>query len=142
MDIEVRLAKKGDIDIIHGILEEIQPCDIKQRARRFDQAIDSNFSTYLVAVSGEKVIGFVNIWHIPDIVDGGILGIILDCYVSKEHRHRGVGKMLMNSANEIWKKIGVNKSFGWMNPNNKNAISLLKKLGYSTESLMLEKNMG
>ena len=114
MDIEVRLAEKRDHEIIHGILEEIQHCEISQRALRLAEALDSNFSSYLVAVSGGKVIGFLNIWHLPDIVDGGHMGIVLDCYVSADYRNRGVGKMLVNSALDMGKKYGIIKYYGWM----------------------------
>jgi RimJ/RimL family protein N-acetyltransferase len=92
-----------------------------------------------VAVSASKVIGFLNIWRLPDIVDGGYLGIILDCYVSTSARKQGVGKMLMSSALELGKKFGVNKYYGWVAPDNKAAVALLKKSGFVTESLMLEK---
>jgi len=139
MNVEVRLAKKGDLGIIHGILEEIQPCDISARLQKYELAIDSKFSTYLVAVSEEKVIGFLNVWHIPDVVDGGMLGIILDCYVSKESRHMGVGRMLLGSAIEVCKRNNVNKICGWIAPDNKSAISLMKSFGFSSESLLLEK---
>ena len=141
MDIEVRLAEKRDLEIIHGILEEIQHCDLNQRSRRLTEALDSNFSTYLVAVSAGKVIGFLNVWHLPDLVDGSYLGIVLDMYVSAEFRNRGVGKMLANSALEVGKKYPVNKYYGWVDPNNKPAISLLRKFGFVTESLMLEKRV-
>jgi ribosomal protein S18 acetylase RimI-like enzyme len=139
MDIEVRLAEKRDLEIMHGILEEIQHCDMNLRAKNLSEALDSHFSSYLVAVSGGQVIGLLNIWRLPDLVDGGYVGIILDVYVSTKVRHRGVGKMLINSALELGKKAGVSKYYGWMAPNNTAAISMLKKLGFSTESLMLEK---
>jgi GNAT superfamily N-acetyltransferase len=139
VNIEVRLAEPRDLEIIHGILEEIQPCEISMRAKRLTEALDSTLSSYLVAVSASKVIGFLNIWRLPDIVDGGYLGIILDCYVSTSARKQGVGKMLMSSALELGKKIGVNKYYGWVAPDNKAAVALLKKSGFVTESLMLEK---
>jgi GNAT superfamily N-acetyltransferase len=139
MDIEVRLAEKRDSDIIHGILQEIQNCEVDSRARRLTEALDSNFSSYLVAVSSGKVIGFLNIWHLPDIVDGGLMGIVLDCYVSADFRNRGVGKMLVTSALDLGKKLGINKYYGWMDPKNKAAVSLLRRFGFSNESLMLEK---
>ena len=141
MDIEVRLAEKRDLEIIHGILEEIQKCDLGLRSHRLSEALDSHFSIYLVAVSAGKVIGFLNIWHLPDLVDGGYLGIVLDIYVSAEYRNRGVGKMLMSSALELGKKNSVNKYYGWVDPKNKSAISLLRKFGFVTESLMLEKRL-
>jgi GNAT superfamily N-acetyltransferase len=139
MDIEVRLAEQRDLEIIHDILEEIQPSSIKDRAQRLTEALDSTFSSYLVAVSAGKVIGFLNIWHLPDIVDGGRMGIVLDCYVSTDYRRQGVGEMLLNSGLELGKKYGINKYYGWISPKNKAAVALLKKFGFTTESLMLEK---
>jgi RimJ/RimL family protein N-acetyltransferase len=139
MDIEVRLAEKRDLDIIHGILEEIQHAGLSARAQRMNEALDSRFASYLVGVSSGKVIGFLNLWHLPDLVDGGYLGIILDCYVSAEFRGQGVGSMLISSALELGKKSGINKFYGWMSPKNQAAIALLKKFGFSTETLMLEK---
>jgi ribosomal protein S18 acetylase RimI-like enzyme len=139
MDIEVRLAEKRDLDIIHGILDEIQRADLGARAQRMTEALDSRFASYLVAVSGGKVIGFLNLWRLPDLVDGSHLGIILDCYVSAEFRKRGVGSMLTGSALELGKKHGINKFYGWMKPANKAAIALFKKFGFSTETLILEK---
>jgi len=139
MDIEVRLAGDNDLKIIHEILEEIQECKIEKRVQRFKEALASNLSTFLVAVANGKVIGYLNIWHLPDLVDGGVLCILLDCYVSGEFRHRGVGKMLLEGAMEEGEKHNVNKYYGWMDFENKPAISLLKKHGFSTESLMLEK---
>jgi GNAT superfamily N-acetyltransferase len=139
MDIEVRLAGENDLGIIHEILSEIQKCEKKHRAGRLKEALDSDFSTYLVAVTGDRGIGYLNIWYLPDLVDGGKLGIILDCYVLGEFRRRGVGKMLMEAAMEMGKKQNVNKYFGWTDPGNKTAIGLLKQYGFSTESLMLEK---
>jgi RimJ/RimL family protein N-acetyltransferase len=47
--------------------------------------------------------------------------------------------MLLSSGLEKGRKLKVNKFYGWMAPDNKAAIALLKKFGFSTESLMLEK---
>lgn len=139
MHIEVRLANKNDMEIIHDILSEIVECDINLRRERFLEALESPCSSYLVAVSEGKVLGFLNIWHIPDIVDGGVIGIILDCYVLGEYRSRGVGKMLVESALDMGDKFKVDKYFAWVDPGNKPAVMLLKKFGFSSESLMLEK---
>jgi GNAT superfamily N-acetyltransferase len=139
MDIEVRLAGENDLDIINDILREIQECDADERGARFREALASNFSTYLLAVTDSRVIGFLNIWHLPDLVDGGFLGIILDCYVKGEYRRRGVGKMLLEAALDVGEKNKVSKYYVWIDPGNKSAVTLLKKSGFCAESLMLER---
>jgi ribosomal protein S18 acetylase RimI-like enzyme len=139
MDIEVRLAGKNDLKIIHEILGEIQGCRMEKRAKRFEEALNSNLSTYLVAITEGKVVGYLNTWQLPDLVDGEVLCILLDCYVSREFRRRGVGRMLLDGAMEEAEKHNANKYYVWMDFENKSAISLLKKHGFSTESLMLEK---
>jgi len=139
MDIEVRLAGKDDIDKIHNILDEIQGCEIDERGRRYNEALDSRFSNFLVAVTDSKVIGYLNLWNLPDMVDGEYLGIILDCYVSRQYRNMGVGRMLLDASMDLGKKLKINKYYGWMCPDNRAAITLLKRSGFSIESLMLEK---
>lgn len=139
MDIEVRLAGKEDVDKIHDILEEIQGCEIEQRGKRFTEALNSGFSHYLVAVTDDKIIGYLNLWNLPDLVDGEYLGIILDCYVSAKYRNRGVGRMLIDASMDLGNKLNINKFYGWMDPDNRAAITLLKRCGFATSSLMLEK---
>jgi len=141
MHIEVRLADKNDIEIIHEILSEMVECDLEVRRERFREALESPCSSYLVAVSGGRVLGFLNIWYIPDIVDGGIVGIILDCYVLGEYRSRGVAKMLVESALDMGDNFKINKYFAWVDPGNKPAVTLLRKFGFASESLMLEKRV-
>jgi len=139
MDVEVRLAGKDDIDNIHNILDEIQGCEREERQQRFDEALNSRFSHFLVAVCDEKIVGYLNLWSLPDLVDGEFLGIILDCYVSGKYRNRGVGRMLIDASMDLGNKFNINKFYGWMGPDNRAAITLLKRCGFSTESLMLEK---
>lgn len=139
MDIEVRLAGKEDIDKIHRILDEIQGCEFDHRGKRFEEALNTRFSHFLVAVTDSKVIGYLNLWNLPDLVDGRYLGIILDCYVSQMYRNMGVGRMLIDASMELGAKLEINKYYGWMGPDNRAAITLLKRCGFSTESLMLEK---
>ncbi len=139
MDIEVRLAGKGDIDKIHDILDEIQGCDMANRDDRFKEALKSGFSHFLIAVTDGKIIGYLNLWNLPDLVDGQYLGIVLDCYVSGKYRSRGVGRMLLDATMELGNELNINKFYGWMDPDNRAAIKLLKRCGFSTSSLMLEK---
>jgi ribosomal protein S18 acetylase RimI-like enzyme len=138
MDIEVRLAEKSDLDIIHEILNELHSCDFEKRKKQFANAVKSGCSDYLLAISEKKVIGYLNIWHLPDIVDGGGLGLLMDIYVAPEYRSHGVGALLTESAIDIGKKKGVDKFFAWMNPDNGAAFALLKKLGFASQSLMME----
>ncbi|MEE9553397.1 MAG: GNAT family N-acetyltransferase [candidate division Zixibacteria bacterium] len=140
MDIEVRLAGKEDTDKIHSILEEIQGCEQDLRGKRFTEALNSNFSHFLIAVTDDKIIGYLNLWNLPDLVDGEFLGIILDCYVSGKYRSRGVGRMLLDACMDLGHKLKINKFYGWMDPDNRPAITLLKRCGFATSSLMLEKN--
>ncbi|UCC79786.1 MAG: GNAT family N-acetyltransferase [Candidatus Zixiibacteriota bacterium] len=139
MHIEVRLADKGDIEKLHEIIAELDECEIGSRDRRFKEALGSGLSSYLVATCEGKAVGFINLWCIPDMVDGGLIGIILDCYVLGEYRSRGVGKMLMEAVMDFGNQRKVNKYFSWVDPGNKPAISLLKKFGFGAGSLMLEK---
>ncbi len=139
MNIEVRLAGKEDLNVINEFLNEIEDCDYDIRGRKFIEALESDLAYYFLAVSESEIIGILNLWYLPDAVDGGVIGIILDVYISGEFRNRGVSKMLMESAMEIGEKLGIDKYFCWMAPENEAAIGLFKHFGFSRESLMLEK---
>ena len=139
MNIEVRTAGKGDDEVLHDILQELHDCDLQLRKKRFTEALNSENSTYLVAISEKKAIGFLNIWYMPDIVDGGFAGIILDIYVSSNYRDRGVGGVLLESALDVGEKHNINKYYGWMAPDNNAAIALMKRYGFRGENLMFEK---
>ena len=139
MDIEVRLAEKDDIDKIQEILDEIQGCELEIRVRRYNEAMNSGFSHFLIAVTDNKVIGYLNFWNLPDLVDGEFLGIILDCYVSAKYRTMGVGRLLIDASMDLGNELNINKFYGWMDPDNRAAITLLKRCGFGTSSLMLEK---
>jgi len=140
MQIEVRIAEKEDIDSINEILNELQECDLELRSRKLKKALESECSTYFLAVTPKRIIGYLNIWHLPDIIDGGEAGIIMDIYVSGKFRDRGVGKLLLDSAIEFGEKYGVNKYYGWMGPENMAAIAMMKRYGFAAQGLMFEKN--
>ena len=139
MQIEVKIADRDDIDSINEILGELHECESELRARKLKQALESNCSAYFLAVTPRRVVGYLNIWHLPDIIDGGEAGIIMDIYVSGKFRDRGVGKLLLDSAIEFGDKLGINKYYGWMGPENMAAIALMKRYGFSAQGLMFEK---
>ena len=78
MEIEVRTAGKEDIEAINEILNELQECDSDIRVKKYEQALDSKCSSYFVAATPKRIIGYLNLWHLPDIIDGGEAGIIMD----------------------------------------------------------------
>ncbi len=63
-------------------------------------------------------------------------------YVKSEHRKKGLGKKLINMA-ENWAKERGDRQIGLqVFINNKSAINLYEKLGYETESLSMIKRFG
>jgi ribosomal protein S18 acetylase RimI-like enzyme len=139
MHIEVRLASNDDLEMLHSIIAELEKCDIELRGERFEEALRSELTCYLIATCDGKAAGFINIWAVPDIVDGRFIGIIPDCYVLGQYRGKGIGEMLMEAAMDFGRDRKIDKFFAWVDPENKPAISLLKKFGFDRGSLMLEK---
>jgi hypothetical protein len=54
-------------------------------------------------------------------------------------KSRGVGNILVESALDMGDKLKIDKYFAWVDPGNKPAVMLLRKFGFTSESLMLEK---
>jgi len=69
--------------------------------RKFGPVLERSL-TYVGALDGSRLVGFVNVaW------DGGIHGFILDTTVHREFQRRGIGTELMRRAAKIAAERGI-----------------------------------
>jgi len=93
--------------------------------RRFIR--DPKFIT-LVAVSSNKIVGFI-VGSIEKFKDD-VVGHIYSIDVKPECRRRGIGSRLLNSVEEILKRIGAKTCYLEVNVNNAVAIKFYLKHNY------------
>ena len=89
-------------------------------------------SVFLVADTGEKVVGFligtveaeIPIYQLRE------MGFIHDIWVDEDYRHEGIGRQLVSVAVERFRQIGVAQVRGDTAWGNEAARSLLKSVGF------------
>ena len=102
----VRPATDGDAEAIATLFTDegypAGPSDIRERLSRFD----SNFSTVRVAELGGDVVGFVAVHVMPRFEHGDRIARILAMIVDAGVRERGIGHLLMETAEAIARETG------------------------------------
>ena len=104
------------------------PSDIRERLSRFD----SNFSTVRVAELGGDVVGFVAVHVMPRFEHGDRIARILALIVDAGVRERGIGHILMSTAEEVARETGcafIEITAGRHRPD---AQHLYEAVGYET----------
>jgi len=86
--------------------------------------------SFFIAEIDSKIVGFI-IANTYDWYDG-IRGLISEIVISKEYQRKGIGKKLMNSIEDYFKKKHVKEMLLYAHTNSK-SINFYKKLNYKKE---------
>ena len=102
----IRAAADADAEAIATLFTDegypAGPSDIRERLSRFD----STFSTVRVAELGGDVVGFVAVHVMPRFEHGDRIARILAMIVDAGVRERGVGHLLLQTAEDIARETG------------------------------------
>ena len=102
----IRPATDADAEAIATLFTDegypAGPSDIRERLSRFD----STFSTVRVAELGGDVVGFVAVHVMPRFEHGDRIARILALIVDAGVRERGIGHILMSTAEEVARETG------------------------------------
>ena len=119
----IRRARAEDIEQI-AAMEQLcfaTPWSEKELTRDICENI---LSTYLVAASGRKIIGYAGIWVVTDE------GHITNVAIHPEWRGQGIATVLMNELLEAAKGCGATRFTLEVRPSNKAAIALYRQFGF------------
>ena len=109
--------------------------------------LEKNEGRILLAESEGKAIGYITgiIWKQPERVRLEIglhkTGEVMDLYVDEEYRGLGVGKKLMQEAEEYFKKSGCDSMWLQVFEPNKNAHEVYKKYGFVDREIGMLKQL-
>ncbi len=92
-----------------------------------------------VAEDNGNVIGYVWFRVIDSSV--GMFGRFEHIFVDKSWRGKGVGRMLMESAEDFFRKSGIKTVKLTVTTTNEDAMKLYEKLGYMTKRYKMEKDL-
>lgn len=122
MEIVIRNYSDSDLDSLNELLNEVYGLTKKN---------NNKANTELVAVSSNKIIGYLTINKLYDsVMDYSYCYINYVC-VKSEYRHCGVATALFNKVFEICKTEKLSYIELTSNPIRKEAHALYKKLGFN-----------
>jgi ribosomal protein S18 acetylase RimI-like enzyme len=98
------------------------------------------FNDYLISEENGVIQGWVLLGETFDYYTSQTTGMILELYVFKEYRNRGLGKILVQSAVSYFKHLGLKRIHLNVFAGN-HAKKLYKKLGFNDVSTVMEKKI-
>ena len=90
-----------------------------------------------VAVNDGKVIGFISIILYKTLFHRGGTALINELIINKNHRDKGIGRILINKAKEVAIAKGIDEMEVGTSIKNMPAHMFYKKCGFSEEYLLL-----
>ncbi|SDR27196.1 GNAT family N-acetyltransferase [Pseudovibrio sp. Tun.PSC04-5.I4] len=69
-----------------------------------ERLLDDKSIEIIGALEGEELVGFAAFFDIPDLISGLRIGQLDDIYVIQEHRHKGIGRTLVEEVSKIGKE--------------------------------------
>jgi ribosomal-protein-alanine N-acetyltransferase len=92
--------------------------------RAFHNELSHNDRIFLVALSGEEIVGYGGVWLVIDEAH------VTTVAIAEAHRRQGIGEKLMIELLERSKEAGMVCSTLEVRAGNQAAITLYEKLGY------------
>jgi GNAT superfamily N-acetyltransferase len=128
--VEVRRARPEDADRIAALFTDegypSGPSDIVDRLGRFD----SEHSQVLVADHDGDVLGFVAVHALPRFEQSDRIVRIMALVVDAGVRERGIGRLLMDAAEEVGRGVGAAFAEVTAGHHRPDARRLYEELGY------------
>ncbi len=112
-------AKKSHLRDLVLIEEECFEDNYSEKTLLAD--LQNNMNEMLIAVEGDEVVGYINVFHIFDEAN------LVKIAVKEKYRRLGVATKLLNRAIDVVKKLGVTKMYLEVSEKNKTAIEFYVK---------------
>jgi ribosomal protein S18 acetylase RimI-like enzyme len=105
-EMEIYKATLQDVDSVSALFDLYrvfyqQPSDIETAKRFIQERLENNDSVIFVAVENGEYAGFVQLYPLFSSVSMQRLWILNDLYVTEASRKKGVGKQLLQAAEQL-----------------------------------------
>ncbi len=140
----VREACRADTDILCYMLAELFSiendftADAEKQRNALKILIDKKTGgVILVAESGSDITGMVNLQKIVSTAAGGYSILLEDLYVKPEYRNTGIGRMLVDKAEEWGRSESALRIQLGADIRNSNALSFYSNAGFNRSNMAL-----
>jgi ribosomal protein S18 acetylase RimI-like enzyme len=138
-------AQEADVpailDLLYQLLDVVEDTDGMDRAKVSENAgllMSDPDSHILVAKSGDAVVGLINFTMRRTALHEGPSGLIDELVVAREHRGRGIGKMLVSAAAERCRELGCCEVEVSTEKSNTRAREFYRECGFDQDAVLLE----
>ncbi len=107
-DLTCRALRPGDAPDLAPLIAENAQALKRGAPRRPDEVfaerlLEDKSIEIIGAYEGENLVGFAAFFDIPDLISGLRIGQLDDIYVMPDHRHKGIGRSLLEALSKIGK---------------------------------------
>lgn len=138
-DLVIREASSKDIDGIVGVLKTIYLQDEHWARKAIKKLLDTENYVIIVADLSGTVVGFIDYYVLPSIWEKWNEATINFLFVHKDYQGKGIGSRLLKEVTNRIDDMGIVELHVGTEMNNKRAIQLYKKHGFTKEYLLLER---
>jgi ribosomal protein S18 acetylase RimI-like enzyme len=147
-DIMIIPATEADLPLIKLLLLELmiamndtEGFDVERFLENCRILIKDPAHHLLLAKDKDKVVGLVNFTTRKTILHPGPSGLIDELIVSRSHRGRGIGKILLLAAIEECRKLGCCEVEVSTEKSNTRSREFYRKCGFKEDAVLLEINL-
>lgn len=135
--VTIRLASAGDVERIAALCQQLgYPSSHEQVRRRLRQLQDEGHAVYVAEQSDGYVVGWVHV-HTRELVVTDRQAEIEGLVVDESHRRHGVGRLLMERAEQWAREKGCGVIQLRSNIIRKDAHIFYERIGYSNVKAQL-----
>lgn len=135
----IREASGKDIDGMVNVLRTIYLQDENWARKAIKKLLATEDYVILVAELNGTLVGFVDYYVLPSIWEKWNEATINYLFVHKDYQGRGVGSKLLKEVTKRTDEMGIMELHVGTEMDNKRAIHLYKKHGFTKEYLLLER---
>jgi ribosomal protein S18 acetylase RimI-like enzyme len=141
-DLVIREVAVADSEAIARLVSELgYPTSTSQMQRRLQAILNDDDYHTLVACEGGEIVGFVGTRSGPLYEDDGLYGQIMALAVAPNHQRRGIGRVLLRSAESMLAKRGARILVVTSGNHRADAHAFYENCGYSFTGRRYKKSL-
>jgi len=135
----IREASSKDVDSMIGVLKTIYLQDEEWARKALKKLLATENYVILVAELDGAVVGFIDYYILPSLWEKWYEATIPNLFVHKDYQGMGIGSKLLEEVIKRADDAGIVELFVGTEKENRRAIRLYKKHGFTKEYLLLER---
>jgi ribosomal protein S18 acetylase RimI-like enzyme len=139
--VKIRPARLEDYSPLDPLLQELVGDPVGDREQAYKNALAHEEYIPFVAEIKDEIVGFVDLWLLPDPGHGAVLGYLTELIVHRAKRRGGIGTALVEAVVEAARKRGAAEIHVTTKMENAPAQRLYNSLGFTKRHTTLEMEM-